>query len=141
MRSVTRDPTSMPQGQWLYDEHPAMFGNHPFLFTLLAISIVGLLVIGIWSIVVRGERLAIRPGEILAERGLISKQRVQVHLESVRSVRVNQGIMQRLLNVGDVEIFTAGDYAEIAIRGLPAPNRIREIISAQPGSRLPSREE
>lgn len=133
---MASDDPGMPQRQWLYDEHPAMFGNHPFLFTLLAVSIVGLLVIGVWAIVVRGERLAIRPGEILAERGLLSKQRVQVHLESVRSVRVSQSAMQRLLNVGDIEIFTAGDYAEIAMRGLPRPNSIREIVSAQPGSRM-----
>ena len=54
----------------------------------------------------------------------------------MRSVRVSQGALQRLFNVGDVEIFTAGDYAEIAIRGLPRPNQIHDIISAQPGSRL-----
>jgi uncharacterized membrane protein YdbT with pleckstrin-like domain len=118
-------------GQWLYDEHPPMFRNHPFLFALLAISVIGWLVIGVWAIVARGERLAVSRGEILLERGILAKQRVQVNLESVRSVRVSQGVMQRLLDCGDVEIFTAGDLPEIAIRGLPRPNQLRELITAQ----------
>ena len=132
--TVATSEPGVPQRQWLYDEHPAMFRNHPILFTLLCISIIGLIPIGVWSIVVRGERLAIGAKDILQERGLIAKQRVQVSLESVRSVRVTQSVMQRLLNVGDIEIFTAGDYAEIAIRGLPRPNDVREIVSAKADS-------
>ena len=115
---------------WLYDEHPAMFGNHPFLFALLAISVIGWLVIGVWALVVRTERLAVGGRDVLSERGFIAKQRVQVARDSVRAVRVTQGVMQRMLGVGDVEIFTGGDYPEIAIRGLPKPDRVRAILSA-----------
>ncbi|MET0137815.1 MAG: PH domain-containing protein [Sphingobium sp.] len=106
-----------------------MFANHPFLFSLLAITIIGFLVIGIWAMVVRTERLAVGERDILLERGFIAKQRVQVSRGSVRAVRVTQGIMQRLLGVGDIEIFTGGDFPEIAIRGLPRPNDIRALLS------------
>jgi uncharacterized membrane protein YdbT with pleckstrin-like domain len=124
-------PTPKPAAgtRYLYDEHPAMFGNHPFLFTLLAITIVGFVVIGLWSLVVRTERLAVGERDVLLERGFIAKQRVQVSRDSVRAVRVSQGIMQRLLGVGDIEIFTGGDYPEIAIRGLPRPNDVREMLA------------
>src|ERR1700740_312919 len=105
--------------RWLYDEHPAMFGNHPFLFSLLAVTIVGFVVIGVWNLVVRTERLAVGEHDVLMERGFIAKQRVQVNRDSVRAVRVSQGVLQRLFGVGDIEIFTGGDYPEIAIRGLP----------------------
>lgn len=114
---------------WLYDEHPAMFGNHPFLFALLCISVVGFVVIGIWALVVRTERLAISERQVLMERGFIAKQQVQVSRDSVRAVRITQGVMQRLLSVGDVEIFTGGDYPEIAIRGLRHPVRVRALLS------------
>ena len=114
--------------RWLYDEHPAMFGKHPFLFSLLAITIIGFVVIGVWSIVVRTERLAVGEHDVLMERGLIAKQRVQVSRDSVRAVKVSQGIMQRLLGVGDIEIFTGGDYPEIAIRGLPRPDTVRGLL-------------
>ncbi|HEX7852930.1 MAG TPA: PH domain-containing protein [Sphingobium sp.] len=115
--------------RWLYDEHPAMFGNHPFLFSLLAITIVGFVVIGVWSLVVRTERLAVGEHDVLLERGFIAKQRVQVNRDSVRAVRVSQGVLQRLFGVGDIEIFTGGDYPEIAIRGLPKPDAVRALLA------------
>lgn len=114
---------------WLYDEHPALFRSHPFLFALLAITVVGWLVIGAWAVVNRRERLAIGRGDILYERGLIAKERIQINRESVRSVRVQQGVMQRLLDVGDVALYTAGDAAEIAIRGIPRPNAVRMLVT------------
>jgi uncharacterized membrane protein YdbT with pleckstrin-like domain len=118
-----------PTVRWSYDEHPAMFGNHPFLFSLLAVTIIGFLVIGVWSLVVRTERLAVGEHDVLLERGFIGKQRVQVSRSSVRAVKVTQGMMQRLLGVGDVEIYTGGDYPEIAIRGLPRPNDVRALLA------------
>lgn len=121
---------------WHYDDHPPMFGNHPVIFSLLVLSIAGLLVIAVWSVFARSTRVAVSNSEILYEKGLLSKQRVQVNLESVRSVRVTQSMMQRMFNVGDVEIFTAGDYAEIAVRGLPRPNELRDIVTSQPGPRF-----
>jgi uncharacterized membrane protein YdbT with pleckstrin-like domain len=124
---------------WLYDEHPALFRSHPFLFGLLAITVVGWLVIGVWAIVNRRERLAIGRGDILYERGLIAKERIQLNRESVRSVRVQQGMFQRMFDVGDVALYTAGDEAEIAIRGVPRPNAVRMLVAgdgagAQAGS-------
>lgn len=116
---------------WLYDENPAMFRNRPLLFILLLISVIGLLGIGIWWLMTKGERLAVSDREILLERGLFSRQRVQLNLASVRSVRVSQTMFQRLFGVGDIEIFSAGDYAEIAIRGMPDPNRVRALVASQ----------
>ncbi|MCE7795902.1 PH domain-containing protein [Sphingobium sufflavum] len=115
--------------RWVYDEHPAMFANHPFLFSLLAVTIIGFVVIGVWAIVVRTERLAVGERDVLLERGFIAKQRVQVSRASVRAVRVTQGVMQRMLGVGDIEIFTGGDFPEIAIRGLPRPNDVRALLA------------
>lgn len=125
--------SQMSPAQWQYDEHPAMFGNHPFLFSLLAVSIVGFLVIGIWALVVRTERLAVGQHDVLLERGFIAKQRVQVNRASVRAVRVSQGALQRLSKVGNVEIFTGGDYPEIAIRGLPRPDMVRALLATGTG--------
>jgi uncharacterized membrane protein YdbT with pleckstrin-like domain len=119
----------MPE-TWLYDENPAMFRSSPLLFTLLLVSIVGILGIGIWWIKVKGERLAVSDREVLQERGLLAKQRTLLNLASVRTVRISQSVGQRIFGVGDVEIFSAGDYAEIAIRGMPNPNRVRELVSA-----------
>jgi uncharacterized membrane protein YdbT with pleckstrin-like domain len=124
---------------WLYDEHPAMFRAHPLLFVLLLISVVGILAIGIWWILHKGERLALSEREVLLERGLLSKQRTEVSLSSIRSVRITQSLGQRMFDVGNVELFSAGDYAEIAIKSMPHPGRIRDIAAARNVDVLPSR--
>ncbi|WP_070156349.1 PH domain-containing protein [Sphingobium phenoxybenzoativorans] len=118
----------MPE-TWLYDENPAMFRSSPLLFTLLLISVVGILGLGVWWIKCKGERLAVSDREVLMERGLLAKQRTQLNLSTVRTVRISQTVGQRIFGVGNIEIFSAGDYAEIAIRGMRNPNRVRELVS------------
>ncbi len=124
---------------WLYDEHPAMFRAHPFLFVLLLISVVGLLAIGVWWLRTKGERLALSDREVLMERGLLSKQRTEIALSSIRSVRITQTFGQRIFDVGNVELFSAGDVAEIAIKSMPHPGRIRNIAASRNLDLLPQR--
>lgn len=124
---------------WLYDEHPAMFRAHPFLFILLLISVVGLLAIGVWWLRAKGERLALSEREVLMERGLLAKQRTEIALSSIRSVRITQTFGQRIFDVGNVELFSAGDIAEIAIKSMPRPGRIRNIAALRNLDLLPQR--
>ena len=124
---------------WLYDEHPAMFRAHPFLFILLLISVVGLLAIGVWWLRTRGERLALSDREVLMERGLLAKQRTEIALSSIRSVRITQTFGQRIFDVGNVELFSAGDMAEIAIKSMPRPGRLRNIAASRNLDLLPQR--
>jgi uncharacterized membrane protein YdbT with pleckstrin-like domain len=124
---------------WLYDEHPAMFRANALLFILLLLSVVGILAIGIWWIRTKGERLALSDREVLLERGILAKQRTEVALSSIRSVRITQTFSQRLFGVGNIELFSAGDVAEIAIRSMPCPDRIRNIAAARNVDLLPQR--
>jgi hypothetical protein len=47
---------------------------------------------------------------------------------SVRTVRVSQTLLQRIMNAGDVTIYTSGDLPEVVVRGLPDPRRLRDYI-------------
>ncbi|MEQ6333441.1 PH domain-containing protein [Sphingobium sp. MK2] len=124
---------------WLYDENPAMFRAHPLLFTLLLLSVVGIVAIAIWWVMHKGERLALSEREVLLERGLLSKQRTEVALSSIRSIRITQSLGQRIFDVGHVEMFSAGDVAEIAIKNMPRPGRIRALAAARNLDLLPQR--
>ncbi|MEA3388383.1 MAG: PH domain-containing protein, partial [Pseudomonadota bacterium] len=118
---------------------PAMFRAHPFLFLLLLVSVVGILAIGVWWVMHKGERLALSDREVLLERGLLAKQRTEIALGSIRSVRITQTLGQRLFGVGHVELFSAGDIAEIAIKNMPRPDRIRAIAASRNLDLLPQR--
>lgn len=74
------------------------------------------------------DRLEIRPNEILWTHGLLSKNYTEINMGSVRTVRVHQSLLQRVLGAGDLVIFTTGDEPELAVRGLPHPNDIRDHI-------------
>jgi uncharacterized membrane protein YdbT with pleckstrin-like domain len=124
--------------QPLYSEHPVMFRNHPFLFVLslaLVFVGVGLVIFLIWFLYNKASRLEVYPNEILFEKGLLSKERSEVSISSVRTVRVSQSFINRLLGVGTVEIFTAGDKPEFVARGLRDPNRVRELIKMGQGAK------
>lgn len=115
----------------LYAEHPAMFRNHPVGFILSVVLIaagVGILILLWWYLQTKASKLTVYENEIMFEKGLLSKERSEVNISIVRTVRVKQSFFNRIFGVGTVEIFTAGDNPEIVARGMPEPNRIRELI-------------
>jgi uncharacterized membrane protein YdbT with pleckstrin-like domain len=87
----------------------------------------------VWYVSTKMDHLAIKEDEIVWSHGLISKQYTEISLSSVRTTRVKQTLMQRIMDAGDVMIFTAGDRPELYIRGLPEPHRIRELIQDDTG--------
>jgi len=136
----------------LYSENPKMPRNRPFLFTLYVIlnisgiilafrfeqqslQITGLVIwlgtlilLLIWYIKIKGTKLSITENDILLEKGLLSKERLEISIEKVRTVSVKQTFLDRIFGVGEIAVFTAGDLPEITEKGLPDPNKIREII-------------
>ncbi|MTW21699.1 PH domain-containing protein [Allochromatium palmeri] len=87
-----------------------------------------------WWVTARTDHLEITADEILWTHGLLSKQYTEINMASVRTVRVTQTLFQRIMNAGDITIYTAGDTPELVVRGLPDPGQIREFIKAQPAS-------
>ncbi|MFN2289377.1 MAG: PH domain-containing protein [Chromatocurvus sp.] len=115
----------------LYAEHPAMFKNNPlgFILSVLLIAVgVGIIILLWWYLQTKASKLTVFENEVMFEKGLLSKERSEVNIGIVRTVRVKQSFFNRIFGVGTVEIFTAGDNPEIVARGMPDPNRIRELI-------------
>lgn len=94
---------------------------------IVAVAFVWLLA---WYISTKMDHLVIKEDEIVWSHGLMSKQYTEISLSSVRTTRINQTLIQRVMDAGDVMIFTAGDQPELYVRGLPEPNRIRELIQS-----------
>ncbi|MBK5966356.1 hypothetical protein CCR95_20275 [Thiocystis minor] len=88
----------------------------------------------IWWVATRSDHLVITQDELLWTHGLLNKQYTEINMASVRTVRVSQSLLQRIMNAGDIKVFTAGDNPEMMVRGLPEPARIRELVKAQASS-------
>jgi membrane protein YdbS with pleckstrin-like domain len=72
------------------------------------------------------------------ESGLFSKTMHAVELVKVQDVRVDQSLWQRMINVGDLSIETAGGSSRIEMDSLDNPSKVADQIlamaQAAPGS-------
>jgi hypothetical protein len=61
--------------------------------------------------------------------GFLERRTSEVLHKDVRNVRVDQTLRDRMWRVGSIAIFTSGEEEpEIAIRDIPNPDRVREIM-------------
>lgn len=119
-----------------YHENPSMFKNNPFGFigAILLIPIgVGIGILLYWYIKTRSEKLIITDDEVIYERGILNKHCSEIDIECVRSVRVEQNFIARIMGTGRVELYTSGDDPEIVAPSMPDPDRIRKLIKSGKG--------
>ena len=121
----------------LYSNNPSMFKNAPVLFIvyvgLIAAFGIGIILLLIWYLQTKSTKLTITNKDILLEKGLLSKDRSEVSIKSIRTVKVKQSFCNRILGVGAIELYTAGDLPEIEVKGMPDPNKVRDIIKEMQG--------
>lgn len=101
---------------------------------IFALAFLRLLV---WWVATKIDRLQIKDDEIVWTHGFLNKQYTEIGMSSVRTVRVNQTLLQRMMNAGDVTIFTSGDLPELEVRGLPNPTAVREYIKSEAKATTP----
>ena len=122
----------------LYEEHPSLVRTHP-LGTVIAVLLIpvgiGILILLYWYLTMKADKLVIKDDEVIWTHGLLSKQYVEINMASIRTTRVEQTLLQRMLNAGKIEIFTAGDEPELSVNGMPNPDKIRELIKGVANSR------
>ena len=119
-------------GGVIYDRHPVMFGDRPLLFMLLLVLtpvVVGALFLLAWYLGTRSNRLVIEDGRVRHRQGLLSKRVKEVAIGKIRAVEVDQSLLQRLTDVGRVQLFTTGDVPEIVLGGLPRPYDVKRAVS------------
>lgn len=99
-----------------------------FAIAGIVLAVIGFFRLLSWWVATKVDHLKIKEDELVWTHGLLNKQYVEISMGSVRTVRINQTLLQRLMNAGDVTIFTSGDAPELVVRGLPDPDSIRDYI-------------
>ena|SRR5258706_218110 len=76
--------------------------------------------------------LRIYRGRVTLRRGLISKCERELFMRDIRSIDIDQTLLGRMANIGDLTISTSAtvDAAE-HVEGVPNPQGIRDLIISQ----------
>jgi len=73
--------------------------------------------------------LAVRPEGIAIEHGIIGRKSIEISMRNIRTIQVNQSIIQRILNVGAVCVASSGTEGyEISALNMPGPHEIRQVV-------------
>ena len=117
----------------MYSERRAMFKASPLRFTFMLLLVpvlgLGLLLLLVWYLRCVYQNLEIVDGLIVYKSGVLSKENIELQAIQVRSTRIEQSLMHRIFNIGDIYITSSGSSPEIIAINMPNPKRVREIIS------------
>ncbi len=110
-----------------------MFKNNPlgFILAILLVPVaIGILILLAWYLKCKSTKLEFVGNDLILEKGLLSKDRTELNVTSIRTVKVYQSFFNRIFGVGRISVFTAGDAPEIEVAGLPKPHDLRELVKA-----------
>ena len=96
--------------------------------TIAAVAaLIGLAIILVAAIRRATTELVLTDRRIIAKRGFIRRDTVEMNLGKVESLHVNQGLLGRLLNFGDVTVVGTGSSLE-PLRGISRPLELRRKL-------------
>ena len=76
----------------------------------------------------RFTRLTVTGDRLRYESGILGKSTRTMELAKVQDVRVDQSLGQRMLNLGNLSIETAGETSRMTIGNIDRPNEVAERI-------------
>ncbi len=115
-----------------YDASPAVFRDYPlrFLVCLILIPVfgLGLVILFVWWIIARSTRMTVDEVRATLTSGILSKQVTEVQLSSIRTVKIDKTLVDRIFDVGTVSVFTSGDAPELVVKGMPDPEALAKAL-------------
>jgi uncharacterized membrane protein YdbT with pleckstrin-like domain len=110
----------------MYSANPVMFRANPIKFIIYTL-LLGIPLL-IWFLQCKSCKVEVKNGELLIEKGLLNKDRTELKISNIRTVKMKQSFFQRLFGTGDLEIYTAGDKPEATAKDMPRPNELRGLL-------------
>lgn len=112
-----------------------LLGSLPVLFMsegLLAKMEIGMFALGIllivWPFLVRATtELVLTNRRVIAKFGVISRDTVEIGFKKIESIRVNQGVIGRMLNYGNI-VITGSGATHAPIQNIANPLEFRRAF-------------
>jgi membrane protein YdbS with pleckstrin-like domain len=108
-----------------------------YLGAHIVCGIVGLFTCGIGFIgnlycfmLAKSTKFKLTNMRLSSEKGILSKQTAEVAVRDIRSVSLKQGILEKLLGLGTVEIGSAGTAGiEVAFQGIKQAPQVKDQVT------------
>jgi uncharacterized membrane protein YdbT with pleckstrin-like domain len=98
-------------------------------YVSVIIGCIGFMTLFFWWLRVVNTRLTVTNERVTFREGILSKNIREIFLSDIRSVQINQRLLQRLFGTGYIEVASAASAeAEIQINGIPKTYTVKEII-------------
>jgi uncharacterized membrane protein YdbT with pleckstrin-like domain len=98
----------------------------------IALVLVGLVVTAVQYVFWRSTRYVITSAELYKKHGVISRDVTQFRLDRVQNTTLQQDAIGRLLEYGDLTVYTAGSGdPELTFERTPRPERASSALSDQ----------
>jgi uncharacterized membrane protein YdbT with pleckstrin-like domain len=102
-----------------------------WVVTAILVVVFGFSVIA-GVVVLRSIRYTVTNQRLLVESGLVAKRVDEIDMRLVDDSRFDQGLMQRLLGIGDVTVMSSDKNTPVfTLRGVRDPRAVREMIRAR----------
>ena len=73
----------------------------------------------------------ITTARLICKYGILTTRSIELDLQDIRTINVTQNLMQKVLNLGDMEFATASGSAKDAyLRNIEDPEKLKEAIHA-----------
>jgi uncharacterized membrane protein YdbT with pleckstrin-like domain len=99
--------------------------------TILALSVIPLvlvLFVAVRHIQRRATKITVLTDRLRYESGFFSKTTRTVELSKVQDVSVNQTLAQRMVNIGDISLETAGGSSRVVMSAIDRPQEAADHI-------------
>jgi len=120
----------------IWKGHPSRwyYWKSIFFGLLLLVVVIGLFIlIGVW-IRRMSWTFIVTDRRVIERKGLISQETSEIFLKNVRSIKLKQGVIERLFSVGSVGLASAaavGDTFDVKLVCIADPVRVKEMISSR----------
>ncbi|MFQ6677296.1 MAG: PH domain-containing protein [Fidelibacterota bacterium] len=123
----------------IYEPEKILWEGNPSHINYLFIYIIGgilILLYGLGSLIIlfaiidrKCKIFTLTNKRIKSKTGIISRSIHEVFARDIRSVNLNQGILERIFDIGSVNVGSAGTAGiEVSFKGISKPARIKDKI-------------
>ena len=84
----------------------------------------------LWNIMTwRATWYIVTNKRVSIKEGVIRTKNMYLHFNKMQDIQVSQGLIQRISNSGDIEIFSGRDRTNMVLMNIPDPDNVENLIN------------